>query len=179
MTVQPDHYVGIAGAVDLSAFGHLSVSQVDFARPANTDQYAARDVVGPPGASALLTFRNVAREAGGSGYIVKARLLTSRNTDVERMRLHLFHTAPEAKADNAAYSLLYANRALRLGAIDFPSLSTEAGSSDSSNALTADLRFAFSCAAGTRDLFGFLETIDVFTPASGQGFFVELTAETN
>lgn len=150
----------------------------EFTRPANTTAYTAKDVVGPA-VAAVLTFTGVGREVGGGGYITKARLLTNQSTNTARYRLHLYHTAPSAIADNSPLTLLWANRSYRFGAIDLAAAGTEGSGSDAANSLNAETRLAFICHTDTRDLFGVLETLDAFTPASGQQFFVELTAETN
>ena len=158
--------------------GSTVLVATEFIRPANTTAYAAKDVVGPA-VTAVLTFTNIAREVGGGGYLTKARLLTSQSANAARYRLHLYHTAPTAIADNAPFTLLWANRANRLGSIDFAAAGTEGSGSDAANCLNTEIRLAFVCAASNRSLYGLLETLDAFTPTSGQQYFVELTAETN
>lgn len=149
-------------------------------RPSDSAPYAAKDAVSDStSAPTVLTFAGMARVVGGSGYVTKARLMTNQSTNVARFKLHLFHTAPTAINDNAPYTLLWANRAVRLGAIDFDATQTEGTGSDAASALNTTIRLAFVCAAASSSLYGILETLDVFTPASGQLFYVELTAEGN
>jgi hypothetical protein len=164
--------------VPIPVSGGMIASSVSFARPANTTAYAALDTVSPA-VTANLTFSNAARVNGGSGYITKARLMTNQSTNVARFRLHLFHTAPTAIADNAPYTLLFANTANRIGSIDFPACRTEGTGSDASASLNIIDRLPFVCAVGSRDIIGILETLDAFTPVSGQQFFVELTTDIN
>lgn len=57
-------------------------------------------------------------------------------------------------------------------------MATEAGASDSARSLNADIRLAYANTTNA-NLFGVLETLDAFTPANGQQFYVELTAEQN
>jgi hypothetical protein len=165
--------------------GNGSYVGVEFTRPADTTAYAALDAVSDStSAPTVLTFANLARVNGGSGYITKARLFTDQKTNVARFRLHLFHTAPTAINDNSPYTLLYANRANRIGHIDFPACATE----DPTNSTAASARvvpdgvslpLAFKCADGAKTIYGLLETLDAFTPASGQKFWIELTADNN
>jgi hypothetical protein len=130
-------------------------------------------------APTVLTFADLARVNAGSGYIVKARLLTNQSTNVARFRLHLFHTAPTAIADNAAHAILWANRANRIGYIDFPACQTEGTGSDAANSQEATVRLPFVCAAASRAVYGLLETLDAFTPASGQVIYIEITPDQN
>lgn len=153
---------------------------VELTRPADTTAYAINDVVSNSTTSpTVLTFSNVARVNAGSGYIVKARILTDQKANVAAFRLHLFHTSPTATNDNAAYPLLYANAANRIGYIDFPAMNTEdATTSTAANTLwTGQLHFV--CASASRDIYGVLETKTVFTPASGQKFYIELNSDNN
>jgi len=160
--------------------GLMAVASATFSRPANTDAYAAKDAVSDSTtAPTVLNFADLARENGGSGYITKARLITNQSTNVARFRLHLYHTAPTAINDNAAFTLLWANRSNRIGYLDFDACQTEGSGSDAANALNTTIRLAFDCAAADRDLYGLLETLDAFTPASGQSFHIELTGDIN
>jgi hypothetical protein len=160
--------------------GHMEPVSATLTRPADTTAYAAKDAVSDStSAPTVLTFSKLARVQGGSGYIVKARLMTNQSTNVARFRLHLYHTAPTAINDNAAHTLLWANRAARIGWIDFAACQTEGTGSDAANALNDTVRLPFSCADTSRHLYGLLEAIDAFTPASAQVFFIELTADLN
>lgn len=161
--------------------GFLAQVEAEFARPADTNAYAALDAVSNSvGAPAVLTFPGAVRVAAGSGYITKARLMTDLKTATARLRLHLFIAAPAAIADNAPYTLLYSNRANRIGRIDFPALATEdPANSTAAAAQVADVRLPFKLAAGV-DLFGMLETLDaIAAPASAQNFYVQLTVDQN
>jgi hypothetical protein len=159
----------------------VRVAASELTRPSNVTPYTALDAVSnSTTAPSLPTFTNAARVTAGSGYIVKARLMTDQKTCTARFRLHLFHTAPTAINDNSPYTLLYANVLNRLGWIDFDALGTE----DPTNSTAAatqniDVRLAFVCASASRDLYGMLETRDAFPPASGQEFTVELTIDQN
>lgn len=152
-----------------------------FARPADTTAYAALDTVSTStSAPVVITFSNMARVNAGSGYITKARIMTDQKTNTARFRLHLFHTAPTLTNDNAAFPLLWADRANRVGKIDFSPMTTEdATNSTCAESLNEAVRLSFTCEAANTALYGILETLDAFTPASGQNFYISLTSEQN
>lgn len=168
------------GVVSLGLHGTASAS---FARPSDTNAYAALDVVSDSTvASTLMRFANIARALGKGGYITKAKVTTDNKLFLPRLRLWLFTVNnPTVNADNAGFGLKYANRSLRVGYIDFPALSTENSSnSDAAQAQrTDDLRLAFTCDPASQDLYGLLETLDAATPTSGQNFYVDLESEQN
>ncbi len=171
---------GSSSTTILNTAGRLIAVETSFARPADTTAYAAKDAVSnSTSAPTVLTFTNLARESGGSGYIAKARLWTDQAANVAQFRLHLFHTTPTAINDNAAQTLLWANRSKRIGYIDFAAMQTEGTGSDAANSQVTDVWLPFTCATGSRNLLGLLETLTIFTPASAQQFYVELTADVN
>jgi hypothetical protein len=163
----------------------LSVSEVSatFARPNNNTAYTAKDVVSDSTSTpTVLTFTNIARVNGGSGNIVKGRIFIDSATAMlgATFRLHLYHTAPTAIADNSPFALLYANRDKRIGFIDFPATTTEGTGSDSSASLWVDLPLAFKCASDSRNLYGILElTATGAVPTANHNIWVALMAENN
>lgn len=170
-----------AGEAHIGNIGGSTVlATAAFTRPADTTAYAAKDAVSnSTSAPIVLTFTGLGRVVGGSGYITKARLLTDQAANVAQYRLHLFNVAPTAINDNSAYTLLWANRTSRISMIDIGPLGTEGTGSDAANGLNSDIRLAYKCAAADTALYGLLETLIAFTPASAQNLFVELTAEQN
>ena len=164
----------------VAVVGSTVVASAAFARPANTTAYTALNTVSDSvSAPTLLTFAAVARIAAGTGYITKARLLTDGAGTVARFRLHLFHTAPTQINDGSPFTALYANRSAGIGRIDFDACITEGTGSTAAGSLNTAVRLAFGCDAGLQAIYGILESLDPFTPASGQNFFIELTAEQN
>jgi hypothetical protein len=161
------------------------LSAVDtFTRPNDANPYAALDnVADSVAAPTILNFPNLARVNGGSGYIVKAYLITDQETNIVRYRLHLFTTAVAAQGDNTPHTLLYASRASYVGYLDSYQMDDEgAGSTGSQFLLSSgdgNLPLAFICAAGDRDLYGLLETLDVFTPDALQNYYIKLVSEAN
>lgn len=165
-----ENHIGAVG-------GNQSCVSVTLTRPSDTTAYTALDVMtDSTSAPTALTFTNLARISGGSGYITKARLMTNQSTNTARFRLQLWDTAPTAINDNSPFTLLWANRATRLGSIDFPAMATEGTGSDAATALVNDLRLQYLTNA-SRNIYGELEAIDGFTPASGQLTYVQLCAD--
>lgn len=167
--------------------GTTAAVGVEITRPADTTAYAVGDSVNTStSAPTLITFTNAARVASGTGYITKARLTTDQSACVAQMRLWLYNANTAfLNNDNAAFLIKYADKATRIGYIDFPALSTEAGSDcafsfvpDSDPATPNFTALAFTADSG-RSIYGAFETKTAFTPASGQKFYVELTFETN
>lgn len=150
-------------------------------RPNDSTPYAINDVVGDGTVRSLLA---IARQPGYGGYFVRARLTTDRNgPDVEQIRMWVYASAPTAIADNAPFTLLYADRAKRLGYIDFPAFTSEGSGSDSSSALITPntpgggLPLPFKCDLTSTGLLYMLVTKTGFTPAALQKFYVEILAE--
>lgn len=174
--------VNIATDQVVPVTGRANRAEAVFNRPANTTAYTARDAVTNSEASNTpnLVF-DLARANGGSGIITKVRLVTNHATNANgvifRLWLYTVNTAAVA-GDNAPYTVLWANRAVRVGYIDLPGLTTEGGVSDSAMTLQ-QTSLSFNCAAADTKLYGILQTLGGFTPASGQSFYVELTAELN
>lgn len=152
-----------------------------FTRPANTTAYAAKTIIS---SGSVLNFANLARVNAGSGTIVKARLLTSQAANVARHRLHLFISAPTLIADGGAATLLYTDAASRVGIIEFPACAMGGTGSTAAGAMRPSPEggfpvpnLMFKCAAASRALHYLLETVDAYTPDSGQQYFLELMAD--
>lgn len=161
--------------------GLVQSAAVTLTRPADMTAYAAKDAVSnSTSAPALNTVSNIAG-TNGSGYLVKVRAFTSQPACTARLRLHIYHTntALAAVADNAQQVVLLANFAKKVGIVDLPAFQPGGTGSDAAHALVADLRLPFKCASGSRNLFFMVETLDAFTPASGQTFHFEFTADNN
>lgn len=151
-------------------------SAVEIIRPANTTAYATKDAISDSATSpTILTFINCARSSGGSGYITKARMMTDQAANTSAFRLHLYDATLSGVNDNAAQTVLYTNRASYQGYIDFPYAATDGSDTATSQATQPPFPFV---ASGT-SLFGMLETINGFTPASGQKFYIQLGIDQN
>jgi hypothetical protein len=171
-----------------ATYSNSVVKSATIQRPADTTAYAALDVIAPgvvnesnPG---YFIFSGMARANGGTGTIVRARLMTDNAAWAAAMQLHLYTAAPTAIADNAQYTLLYADVAKRIGSIKFPALSTEGTGSTAAVAMRPSPDGAYSppwlkykCASADTALYGILTTLDGVTPASAQNFYIELGAD--
>lgn len=165
----------------VKAVGYQTRASASFTRPADTTAYAAQDVVSnSTTAPTLLTFSSMARSNGGSGLILSARHMKSNaTTSGATYRLHLYSdNTVSAINDNAQFTLLFANRAKRLGFIDFNHGSGGTGS-DSTNALTTFVNLPFVCEAASTALYGMLTVTGGYTPTSGEQHFIELAVVQN
>lgn len=141
--------------------------------------------------AALGILPNFARCLYGTGLITKVRLMTDLSTDVKQYRIHFFHTAVTAILDNDIYTLLYANRAARIGFIDLPAATTEGTGSDAATSLwtpgmqnplfltQGPLEFSLPSTNVTRDIYYVVETKTAGTPKNPQLYYVEVTPENN
>jgi len=135
-----------------------------------------------PAAGTAWTFAAIASVDGGTGYIVKAHVISETTAIVPRLTLFLFSALPTCELDdNAANTaLLHADLISYVGKIDFPAME-DLGTGDSEALATpgtyGNLPLAFQCAAGADDLYGVLVTRDAFTQTAIDDMTVRLTAE--
>lgn len=162
----------------VKAVGFQAASSVTFTRPNDTTAYAAGDAVSNSTSSpTILTFAGAARATGGSGLILSARhIKNSVTTANATFRLWLYRDTASAVNDNAQFPLLWANRANRIGFIDF-SHTTAGTGSDSSSSLTTYVGLPFA-AVGTA-LYGQLTATAAYTPAAQEQHFIELQIAQN
>ena len=167
----------VQGGTNILVGGKSVQKSASFTRPADTTAYAANDAVAnSTTAPTLLSFANCANANGGQGYIVKTRLLTNQKTCTARFRLSFYHTAPSPVNDNAPKPMLYANKDKLIGRIDLDPCNTEDTTSDAAFALSTAL-MPYVCAAADTSIYCILTTLDAFTPASAQQFYLEITCE--
>lgn len=172
---------GFVSITDIASV-QIRRASAEVTRPADTTAYTAGDVVSnSTTATTPISLSSAARVAGGNGYIVRAALTTNKKSITPRFRVHLFNAAPTVAADNAAYSELYADAGKRLGFIDLPAMTTATDStnSDMSRAFNDSARLPIVAAASSADLYAVLETLDAFTPASGQKFTLTIFIDGN
>ncbi len=156
----------------------------EFTRPNDTTAYATGDVVSTTGPNSILTFTNAARIVGGSGFVTKAKIFTSKTSTA--FRLLLFNTALTAIADNSPWTLLYADRASYTCVIPptgaFGAITEGAGGTGFMliDTTTAQyVKYPFLCAGGDRNLYGVIVTTGAYTPDAQQTFSVQLSIERN
>ena len=169
----------VSSSNPLPVGGRSLTSTCTFTRPADATAYAANDVIADSTtAPTILSFANIARSVGGQSYIVKARILTDQKTCTARMRLSLFQTAPTAINDNSPKLRLWTSRVISLGAIDFDPVTTEdATNSTAASAMWTSAPINVVCDAASTTIYAILSTLDAFTPASAQQFYIALDVE--
>ena len=154
-----------------------ATSNDSFGRPTDTTPYSIKDVVNLP-TPGLMTFDNVVRVAGGTFYIVKARLVTSLSTNTASYRLHLYDVDTITPiADNAPFTLLMAGNNHKIGYIDFAGTSTEGAGSDIAESINSTVRLYGKCDAADTAIYGVLQVLDAQTPSSAQIFDITLEIE--
>lgn len=163
--------------------GSLARVSAEFTRPNDTSPYGAGDTVSnSTGATTLVTFTNAIRVNGGSGYVVRASVVTNKKSITPRIRVHLFNASnPTVSPDNEAYRELYADQGKRLGFFDLPAMSTAQDTTNSDMSRTSDnaLRHAVVAADGSKDLYATIETLDAFTPSALEKFTITLFIDQN
>jgi hypothetical protein len=167
----------VQGGTNILVGGKSVQKSASFTRPSDTTAYAANDAIADSiTAPTLLSFANCANANGGQGYIVKTRLLTNQKTCTARFRLSFYHTAPSPVNDNAPKPMLYVDKDKLIGRIDLDPCNTEDTTSDAAYALSTTL-LPYVCAAADTTIYCILTTLDAFTPASAQQFYLEITCE--
>lgn len=168
-------YVRAGAASPVVVNSPIAVATASFTRPSDTNAYAASDVVcNSTSAPALLQFSNILPVAGGDGVILNARGFVQGTGFNTALRLHLYKVNTITPLnDNAAFTLLWANRANRVGFIDFTGWQTGGSGSDAAGCLVAP-NLAIELDSGQTSLWGMVETRGVFTPTSAQQFFFSL-----
>lgn len=151
------------------------VVSATFARPADTTAYTAMDAVANsttvPAVMTLAVLVNVSH--WGGGLIRRIRLTTDQAACVARFKVHFFRsTTLTLSNDNAAFKKLAANWSAKVGEWTSVALTTEGTGSDIAGAEDATLNLPFTSTDG--NLYALLETLDGFTPASAQNFWLEI-----
>ena len=150
-------------------------SEVSLTRTADTNAYAANDVLGTgtSAGNAVLTFATVGPTSGHI-MISQASLTIQRNAVISgetSYRLYLYNASPNSNlADNAAFDLTVADSAQCVGYID---LGTPVDLGTCLLALQTSVSLQVAMPAGT-SLYGYLVTNGAYTPASATVHLVRL-----
>jgi hypothetical protein len=159
----------------------IPLTTASFTRPGDTAPYAANDVVcNSTSAPTLLEFPSAAAGLGKGGVIVSARhMKTGTTTAGATFRLQLYRVGTVTPInDNAQFAMLWANRANRVGFIDFTHQIAGTGS-DTTSALTTYVGLPFVCNAATSSLFGVLTVTAAYTPGNAEQHYIELAISQN
>jgi len=155
----------VSGVSFFSVRTGMTVVSKEITRPNNTTNYDPNDVWGPDPA-AVITFDNIMRENGASGYATKVTLECDQTPDYLFYRLYFFKNAPAAIADGSPFTLLYTNADDRLGYVDITNMGIE-GSGGTSAFGQWTGQHALKADAGSRNIYGVLviKTAQVAPPA--------------
>lgn len=125
----------------------------------------------------MLRLADVVPANGGSGAIVGARLTCGdAGVTTATFRLRFYNSPISQIADNAAFTLLYANRAKAVGDMALTTVITEGAGSDSAVVTFENaVPIPFVCDAARSDLFVQICAIGGYTPASAETFRLEIT----
>lgn len=180
----PTGYDPVTGQLLATKRRHASAT---FVRPANTDAYAAGDVVGPVTTPVLQTLSAVVPQNGGSGRIKRVVLLTNLATVTNGTFLIFFFNALwTPQADNAVETGIYTLGGASLqGYVSMPILITPAAASVAALSQIDDdfgggddgLPLDFECAAGNTALYALIIATAAYVPASSQPFRLSIITE--
>lgn len=155
------------------------VLSASFTRRNDTTAYAAEDTVNNSTSSpSVLTFSstdsNLPMTSGKSVLLKTLKVFTDNSTVTNgSFRLNLYSSTVTPIADNSPSTLLYADKAKKIGYVDFTLTSGGTGS-DSAEAFITDVNILSKLSSA--NLFGVLVAKAAYTPASGQNFYFELIA---
>jgi len=162
IAVDPDNRL----PVETNGIGYVSSSSNT--RPADTTPYPALSVVSSNPAS-YEQFDSIGPAAGGKVLLTLLKLRWDSSALPAGMgyfRLHLYNAAPTPIADNAAFNLIAADRDKYMGFIELPppldlgdTLYTE------TEAMNYAIRKEVTVLSGGT-IYGILQTVNAFTPAS-------------
>lgn len=177
----PTNADGAAGVLQVSATGRLltghrlRLASAGFTRPADTTAYAAKDSMCNATASTMapMEFTGMGLQSGVGGVIHSARIFKSQDSVTNaNFRLHLYNATFTPAGDNAALTLVYADLAKYIGYIDFAS-AVDIGDHNISVA-TLPVPALIPYIPAATSLFGQLEALAAYTPASAETFVVHL-----
>jgi len=152
---------------------------VSVTRTADTNAYAANDVIGAAtGSTAALTFAGMG--APGSRIMITSTQLAINDTGVisgeTSYRLHLYNvTPPSALGDNGAWDLPAGDRNAYLGFIDLGTV-VDMGSTlyVEQNIYNKQIVLTPAEGANTQSLYAYLVTIGAYTPSASRVYKITL-----
>ena len=159
--------------------GNLAIVQAGFGRLSNATPYAANTAVIRNGAIPI-SFPSTARAAGKTGYINSAICSTSLVAMTGQLRLHLFSVTPLQVATDGNPFIVHTDNDLSvLGWIDFLTFNSGGtGSNASRSAGTLNPSpLAFRTEPTSTTIFGLVQSLNAWTPTSGQNFAFQLFAD--
>ncbi|MES2180728.1 MAG: hypothetical protein V4493_01340 [Pseudomonadota bacterium] len=142
-----------------------------YTRPADTNVYAAGDVLAQStSAATILTLTNMARGAGLGGIIQSVNMIDSSVQSTKPdIDLHIFDTAPTMQNDNVAWSPSDAERLRELCVLTFSGGNFKSSSNNGSIS-TGVLSLPYLCVSGSQNLYAIAVVRNAYTPTSGEVF---------
>lgn len=160
--------------------GYTVVKAASKVRPADTNVYAAGDVINESAsAGTVITFTNAGRTKGNSGIINSAQIIDSANQVLPpTLILWLFAAEPTTVNDNEAFAPTDAELEDSLiGIITFNELlvGNPAAAAAGNYMLQAkNQNLEFVCGLTSRTLYGVLQVVNAYTPISAEKFTIKL-----
>ena len=165
----------------VSAGGFTKVVEATVTRPGTTTQYTAGDQVSDSeSAPTVITFSDVARVLGGTGYVTGALCIDSAAQATKaNLRLYLFDTSVTPNNDNAAWAPSDANLNDCLGFVEFSTweVGTVTAGADGNCFSVGTMypdRIGFVCGSTVRDIYGLLVERSTYTPVASEVFTIRL-----
>lgn len=157
---------------------NLVVVSDSITRPSNTTAYAAKDAVSDVTGNAHFQFDRALLDGVRRGEIVAARITSSAGSVSTALdgELWLFHTDPDAVADNADWTISDAQVLNRVGIVEFPAADWRLNTNNCTCDVYPNIPFVpvTDGAGGGRILYGQLVARNAYTPASAEVFTIEL-----
>lgn len=145
-----------------------------FIRPNDVNPYAIGDSISDSTSAPTIGSLNPLPRGLITGYQIEVLARTNNPAWTAALRMHLYAVAPPAVADNAPLTLLWADRAKRLGVIDLPQFSTAGTGSDMAQSYWRDIPKRLHLTTRDSDGLGILyyrlEAREAGTPTAQQVF---------
>jgi len=146
-----------------------------YTRPADTNTYAAGDVVAEStSAATILTFTGFAKAAGLGATIQAVTFVDSAAQTLKpEFELYLFDTAPTMQNDNVAWAPSDSEMEKCLGVIALPSQLFKTAGANGVISVDGPGR-PIQCASSVSSIYGILVTRNAYVPISGEKFVIRL-----
>lgn len=120
----------------------------------------------------MIRLADVVAQNGGYANLVAIQFFAlSATVTLGTFRFRLYNLPISAIADNAANTLLYANRAAHVGYVDAAIVATDGSGSDTSAILSVPAQpILFGCNSARKDLFIQIVALGAYVPASAETF---------
>lgn len=161
----------------------LAAISANFTRPSNTTQYAVGDLIANNTAAASVVPLSWAASPQRAGfYVVGVRLHKSdHDLTSAQFRIHLYKASPTftSAGDNGVFSTVVATgNSDWLGSFDGTMVASHADGDSVVCVPTEGVILPAALAAGTT-IYGLIEALATYTPASAEVFTAELIVEQN